>query len=74
MGGISNILATSFITLMLVNPCCRWPRSSKGITAAFLYWLGYRESTSLMSCSFCALKWKGMSGLFSGVLRCYTAN
>jgi hypothetical protein len=37
MGGISRMRATSFMTLMLVKPCCRWPRSSSGMTAAFLY-------------------------------------
>jgi hypothetical protein len=41
MGGISRILATSFITLMLVHPNCRCPRSRTGITAAFLYCGGY---------------------------------
>lgn len=57
---------------MLVNPCCRCPRSSKGITAAFLYWLGYRLSTSSMSFSFCALNLKGIDRLFSGESRCYS--
>lgn len=70
MGGISKILATSFITLMLVNPCCLCPRSSNGMTAAFLYWLGYRLSTSWMSFSLIALNLKGMEGLFSAVSRC----
>ena len=41
MGGISRILATSFITLMLVHPSCLCPRSRTGITAAFLYCGGY---------------------------------
>lgn len=71
IGGISSNRATSFMTLILVKPCCRCPRSSNGMTAAFLYWLGYRLSTSLMSSSFCALNLKGIEGLLSGVSRCY---
>lgn len=62
--------ATSFMTLMLVKPCCRWPRSSRGMTAAFLYWGGYRLRTSAMTASFCGVNLKGMSGLLSGVFRC----
>lgn len=58
------------MTLMLVKPCCRWPRSRRGITAAFLYCDGYRERTSLMSCWFWSLKENGMSGLFTSVCRC----
>lgn len=71
MGGISSIRATSFMTLILVKPCCRCPRSSKGMTAAFLYWLGYRLTTSLMSSSLIALNLNGMLELLYSVSRCY---
>src|ERR1700761_4534314 len=71
MGGISRIFATSFITLIDVQPCWRWPRSRRGITAAFLYCGGYRLRISSMRRRFVSLKVKGMEGLLSGVLRCY---
>lgn len=70
MGGISSRWATSFITLILQKPCWRWPRSSSGITAAFLYCDGYRESTSSMMASFCALNLNGRLGLLTSVFRC----
>lgn len=85
MGGIARILATSFITLMLVHPNCRCPRSSTGITAAFLYCGGYflhsinsgsigTGGGYLMICStrfmFSGLNWKGIFGLFSALSRC----
>jgi hypothetical protein len=71
MGGIPNSLATSFMTLILVKPCCLCPRSSNGITAAFLYWLGYRARISCMIFSFCCVNLKGIFGLLSGESRCY---
>lgn len=40
------------------------------MTAAFLYWDGYRERISWISFSFWALNLKGMLGLLSGVSRC----
>lgn len=66
--------ATSFMTLILVNPCWRWPRSSSGITAAFLYCGGYRLRISAMTASFWGVNLKGMEGLLSGVFRCYSRN
>jgi len=71
MGGISRMRATSFITLMLVKPCWRWPRSNSGMTAAFLYWGGYRLRISVMTASLAGVNLKGMLGLLSGVLRCF---
>ena len=59
------------MTLMDVNPCCRCPRSSNGITPAFLYCGGYRLRISSMSFRFCCEKRKGIDGLFSGVSRCW---
>lgn len=58
---------------MEVKPCCRCPRSSRGITAAFLYCEGYRETTSSMSFSLAALNLNGIDRLFSGVSRCCLA-
>lgn len=71
MGGISSNLATSFMTLIDVKPCCLCPRSSNGMTAAFLYCGGYRAKISVMSFSFCGVNLKGMEALFSGVSRCW---
>lgn len=58
------------MTLKLVNPCCRCPRSSKGITAAFLYCGGYRFRISSTSLLFCSVNLKGMLALFTGLSRC----
>jgi hypothetical protein len=38
--GISKTSATWFITAREVHPFCLCPRSSTGMTAAFLYWAG----------------------------------
>lgn len=71
MGGISRRRATSFMTLIEVKPCWRWPRSRMGMTAAFLYCGGYRLRTSAMMASLAGVNLKGISGLLSGVLRCW---
>ena len=71
IGGISRILATSFITEIEQNPCCLCPKSNSGITAAFLYCGGYRFEISSMRRRFCSVNLNGMEGLFWGVSRCW---
>ena len=70
MGGISSRRATSFMTLMLVKPCWRWPKSRSGITAAFFYGGGLGLWIWWMSLFFFSLMVMGIAGWLSGVSRC----
>jgi hypothetical protein len=70
IGGISRILATSFITEMLVQPACRCPRCRRGMQAAFLYWGGYLARMLSTRCWFSLVKAKGIDGLLVSVFLC----
>lgn len=71
MGGTSSKRATSFMTEMDVKPCCLWPKSKRGMIAAFLYWGGYFFKISSIRFLLSALNSKGILALFSAVSRCW---